>query len=377
MVSLGNVEELKESFIQTVMMTLDSNQLINEIKGKYWLPGKEWLVEALPWTELQAAKLKAIKIHMLSDSMGLLVATFELVPQGILTFSLLKRNDRWYVDWQNRDVWLLATENWKRKSEGNLEIRFFETIEEANMEIILDELHKINQWIQRNFGGNEEKLVVVFGYDAFEYSFSDTGYKPSGGGGNSRGKIVLIAEKLACFQGEDFERIYTKSILLHEMIHEYSCYDKLWNGSVNRMNLEINLLAEGVAFYYQFEYLIEEARSIKIDNNNPIIERNALGIMQALKYREQVLDFLSNQVFTKMNRIDPKAGNPSYFLGASLFNYFLEKYGFDKTRTIYSEVGNMEVEKAKSFLTEYFDKEKFLISSKAYLDRIKDQLSIK
>lgn len=372
---LSNVEEFKENFIQTIMMPLDSDQLINELKERYWLPGKEWLVDALPWAELKEAKLKPIKVHMLSDSMGLLVATFELVPEAVLTFSLLKRNDRWYVDWQNREVWLLATENWESKSEGNLEVRFFETIEVDNLDFVLDVLQRINQWIQKKLGANEEKLVIVFGYDSFEYSISDTGHKPSGKGGNSRGKLILLTENLVDFRNENFESTYIKSILLHEMIHEYSCYDKQWKDSIDNMSLEISLLSEGVAMYYEFEYLVEELKSLDFDSNNKIVQKDTLGIIEALKYREQVLDLLSNETFTEVNRKDPKAGNPSYFLGASLYNYFLQKYGFEKTRTIYSEAGNKETEKAKSFLAEYFDKEEFLISSQNYLDSIRAQLN--
>lgn len=373
--SLSNVDDIKDNFIQTVMMPLDSDQLIEKLKEKFWLPGKEWLVDAIPWAELKAYRLKPIKVHMLSDTMGLLVATFELVPEGIISFSLLKKDNRWYVDWQNREVWLFVTENWKIKSKENLEIRFFETIEEDNMDFVLDELHKINQWIQRELGTNEEKLVITFGYDAFEYSISDTGHKASGGGGNSRGKFIMMTEKLADFGGANFKSTYTKSILLHEMIHEYSCYDKQWNGSINNMSLEISLLGEGVAMYYEFKYLVEEIENIEIDSNNPTIQKDILGIMETLKYREQVLDFICNQKFTEMNRKDPKAGNPSYFLGASLYDYFLQKYGLEKTRNIYSEAGKMRTEKAKAFLAGYFNKEEFLISSKDYLNEIIAQLN--
>lgn len=121
------------------------------------MPGKDWLIDALPWGELKGYQIKPIKIHMLSNSMGLLVTTFELAPSGIITFSLLKRDGRWYIDWQNREVWLLSSNKWGTKSEDNIEIRFFETLEEEKVDSIFEELHEINQWIEAELGANHEK----------------------------------------------------------------------------------------------------------------------------------------------------------------------------------------------------------------------------
>lgn len=336
------------------------------------MPGKEWLADALPWTEIKDYKIKPIKIHMLCDSMGLLVATFELVPSGIITFSMLKKDDRWYIDWQNREVWLLATESWKRKSEENLEIRYFDSFSEEKINPIFEDLHEINEWIQKELGSNQEKLVIVFGYDGFEYLLSDTGNKPTGAGGNSRGKLILICEDFPDLGNKTFESIYYKSILLHEMIHEYSCYDKLWNGSINNMSLKLSLISEGLALYYQFKFLMEEIRYIQLDNGDSIVKKIKSGIMEALSHREQILELLSNQIFTEVNRENPKAWNPAYILGASFYNYFLQKIGFDNTRRIFSEIGSMESESAKLYIANYFNKEEYLASSKDYFNNIMD-----
>lgn len=374
MKNVSNLEEFKNNLFELIKETLDYDELLTELKEKYWLPEKEWLVDAIPWNEIKEYQIKPISIHMLCDCMGLLIASFELVPSGIITFSLLKKDNRWYVDWQNREVWLLVTEKWKRKSEGNLEIRFFETFPEDKIGSIIEELHKINEWIQKELGSNKEKLVIVFGYDSFEYLVSGTGNKPSGGGGNSRGKLILMCEDFPDLRNKTFESIYYKSILLHEMIHEYSCYDKLWNGSIHNMSLKSSLISEGVALYYQFKFLLEKIEYIQFDDGDSIIMKIKSGIVEASGHREQILEFLSNQIFTEVNRKNPKAWNPAYFLGASLYNYFLQKFGFENTRRIFSEAGNMENEKAKFYLANYFNKEEYLISLRDYFNNIIDKL---
>jgi len=83
-----HLEEFRNNFFKLIEQPLNYDEFLGELKEKYWLPGKEWLADALPWTEIKEYKIKPIKIHILSDSMGLLVATFELVPSGIITFSL-------------------------------------------------------------------------------------------------------------------------------------------------------------------------------------------------------------------------------------------------------------------------------------------------
>lgn len=368
-----HLEEFRNNFLKLIEQPLNYDEFLEELKEKYWLPGKGWLADALPWTEIKDYKVKPIKIYTLSDSMGLLVTTFELVPSGIITFSLLKKDNRWYIDWQNREVWLLATESWKRKSGKNLEIRYFESFSEDKINPVFEELHGINEWIQRELGSNQEKLVIVFGYDAFEYLLSETGNKPTGSGGNSRGKLILICEDFPDLRNKTFESAYYKSILLHEMIHEYSCYDKLWNGSINNMSLKLSLISEGLALYYQFEFLMEEIKYIQFDNGDSIVKKIKSGIMEALSHREQILELLSNQIFTEINRGNPKAWNPAYFLGASLYNYFLQKFGFDKTRRIFSKIGNMESGRTKLYIADYFNKEEYLVSSKDYFNNIMDK----
>ncbi len=367
-----HLEEFRNNFLKLIEQPLDYGDFLGELKEKYWLPGKEWLADALPWTQIKEYKIKPIKIHMLSDYMGLLVTSFELVPSGIITFSLLKKDDRWYIDWQNREVWLLATKGWKRKSEGNIEVRYFKTFSEDKINSIFEELDEINEWIQRELRSNQEKLVIVFGYDAFEYLVSETGNKPTGAGGNSRGKLILICEDFPDLRVKTFESIYYKSILLHEMIHEYSCYDKLWNGSIDNMSLKLSLISEGLALYYQFKFFMEKIKYIQFDNGDPIVKKIKSGIMEALSHREQILELLSNEIFTEVNRENPKAWNPAYFLGASLYNYFLKKFGFDNTRRVFSEIGNMESERAKLYIGDYFNKEEYLASSKDYFNNIMD-----
>jgi len=147
----NNLEEFKNDFFELLKQALDYDEFLREIKENYWLPDKEWLIDSIPWREIKEYQIKPIKIHMLSDSMALLVATFELVLSGIITFSLLKKDLKWYIDWQNRDVWLLSTNKWRKKSKDNIEIRFFETFKEEKIDSIFEEMHGINQWIQEKY----------------------------------------------------------------------------------------------------------------------------------------------------------------------------------------------------------------------------------
>ncbi|NLK43075.1 MAG: hypothetical protein GX300_01625 [Tissierellia bacterium] len=372
----GYLEEFKNGFFELLRQTLNYDEFLRILKGNYWLLGKEWLADAIPWRELKEYQIKPVNIHMLSDAMGLLVTSFELIPSGIITFSLLKKDDRWYIDWQNREVWLLATDKWNRKNEGNLEVRFFRTFGEDKIDSIFQELHRINEWIQRELGSNQEKLVIVFGFDSFEYFISGTGNKPSGSGGNSRGKLILMCENFPSLRSTSFECSYYKSILLHEMVHEYTCYDKQWNGSIENMSLKSSMASEGIALYYQFKFLMENIDYTQLDNEDPIIIKIRSGIMEALTYRDQVLEFFSNQIFTDMNRKNPESWNPSYFLGASLYSYFLQKFGFENTRSMYSQVGNMDFEVAKLYLEDFFNKEEYLTSSRDYFDNMLDKLHL-
>lgn len=68
--------------------------------------------------------------------------------------------------------------------------------------------------------------------------------------------------------------------------------------------------------------------------------------------------------------------NPWIFLGASLYNYLLEKYGFINARRIFSEAGNMDSEGARELLNDYVNKKEYLISSENYFDKILEQLSL-
>lgn len=56
--------------------------------------------------------------------------------------------------------------------------------------------------------------MIVFGYDSFEYAISETGHKPSGGGRNSRGKLILMGGNFPDIRSKTFESIYNKSIMI-------------------------------------------------------------------------------------------------------------------------------------------------------------------
>jgi len=370
MKSLNNLEEFKNSFFQLLNQPLSFDEFLRKLKEEYWLPGKGWLADAIPWKELKEYHLKPINIHMISDSMGLLTASFEIAPKTVISFSLLKKDNRWFMDWQNREVWLSATKEWNKKTEGNLEVRFFEAFQQEDIDFLFKELHLINQWIHKEFGFDQENLVMVFGYDSLEYLISQTGHRPSSGGGNSRGRLILMCETFPNLRSKTIESVYFESILLHEMIHEYSCYDKLWKGSIFNPSLKLMLINEGVATYYQFKFFMEKIKNMQIKDDEPVFAKIKSGIEEALNYKEQVLEVLSNPIFAEVNRKNPKAYNPAYFLGASLYGYLLHKLGFENARRICAEAANMEAKKAEDFLAHYFNKEEYLSYSRDYFDEI-------
>lgn len=372
--SPNHLEEFKCDFFQLFNQPLSAEEFLRKLKEKYWMPGKEWLADAIPWRELKEYGLKPINIHMISDCMGLLTAFLELAPEIVFSFTLLKVNDNWFMDWQNREVWLAVTKGWKKIIDENLEVRFFESFQEDEINFIFKELRLMNQWIYKEFGFEQENLVIVFGYDSLEYSISQTGHRPSSGGGNSRGRLILMGERFPNLRSKTIESIYFESILLHEMIHEYSCYDKLWNGSIFDPSLKLMLINEGVATYYQFKFFLEKIKDIQINKEEPTFAKIKSGIDEASNYRSMVLETLSNQTFTEVNRKDPKAYNTAYFLGASFYGYFLNKFGFEYARRICSEAAKMETKKAEEYLSEYFNKEEYLHYSRDYFNNILHQL---
>lgn len=364
------LEELVKKFLNLLRGPLDFDDFLVELKQDYWLTNKEWLADAIPWREIKRYGLKQNSIHMLTESKALLVVYFEIDPTIITTFSLLKVDDKWFVDWQNRDVWLLASENWESRKDDKLEIRFFETFSKGETDFIFNRLNYINKWIYDELDVTQEKLVIVFGYDSYEYYISNTGHKPSSGGGNSRGKLIMMGEKFPDLRAKNVESTYFESILLHEMIHEYTSYDKKWNGSISSPSLKLSLINEGVAFYYQMKFFMEEYKNLCVDKDDLTIESIKKGVEYAYDYKGSILELLFNEKFNDVN--NQTSGNPAYLLGASLYGFILNKLGGDSSKELYSQIGSMPSDRAKSQLTAYLD-DGYINYAKNYIANILDE----
>lgn len=368
----NDIKRFTEEFVNAVNNYNDVEEFTIQLRRQFWIKDNAWIIESIPWRELQAAKLKIIKVDALDDQHGILFLSYEAYPDAIISFTLMKENDEWKVEWQSRDVYERITREWTCIRHNNIEIRFFDSFNTHDIESISKRIKGINDWLNENSLHSNENLILIFGFNFYEYQECHVNpvIEHGGFGGDSRGGLISIINNHVDFGKNDIKAVYCASIILHEMSHEYTIYNKSWKGTKNKPSLQRSLFMEGIAYYYQYKYLKEMLSKMPIQPEEHSIYFS--GFKAALNHREKLIDLLDNQEFITFNRSIQGASNPSYALGASLYDYLIEKYGFEQSKNTLLEIDQLNQMEAKNRLALIIDKEEYFKRSEEYFNEFLD-----
>ena len=314
---------------------------VNQLYSKFWNPNTKWLCWSIPWKIIQTLHFKKNKIHILNKEMGLL-SIVSADNQIATTFSLIKENTEWVLDWQNSTIWKELTNSWFTEDTSDIQLRFFDKPEDHVLLNLLDTIKNNNKWISQKFVQNQlNDIIYVFGYDEYERALANINItNESGLGGNCRGKLILFAGNPSLVKADDhyFDIAYKKSVILHEMIHEYTLYDQYWNGCQTKISCSNNLLSEGIATYFQLEYLLDTNQR-KHSNifKSKSCKKLMSGIECALKYRGKMLDLLDDIKFREFDNSKEVSGSPAYLIGASLIDLIINLKGIEGLRVFWRD----------------------------------------
>ncbi len=366
-------KECSEAFVQLVNNTKNHDILTHELKQGFWLAENAWIIESIPWSELQQAKLKLVQVKQIDEVYGMIFCTLEAYSNNVISFSLLKGKDGWKIAWQNREVYKALTKNWASLYFENIEIRFFDsfTFEERNH--IARSIKKIQEWLSQQYLVSQEKLIIIFGLNLYEFQVCDIpnpDINPRAFGGDSRGKLISIMNNHVDFSAGNPFTLLCESIMLHEICHEYTIYDKAWNGSKDKPSITYSLLMEGIAYYYQYNYLIKALQDEKLDVDKVFFDRHVSGFLAAKEHLDKTTELINNQLFITYDRTIPQVSHLSYVLAATLYDYLLHRFGFDKSKEIILKAAALNEYEAKDYLNSKINDKEYFQRAQVYLDEV-------
>lgn len=287
-----------------------------------WSPKSQPICNnAIPWQALNRSEAKVKRAITLSQNSGI-VTVWAGFPA---LFSAVCSDRKWTIDLDDVDTWkqYALSRNWFRANSSPLPMYFASKPEADVVTSLVSAVQYANQFLSLKLASTMSTPVNLFFLNA-RSSALDLGYEWSGEwqGGFARPSFMQLTGPITHIPN-------VKANILHEMVHEFTLFNKNWpQGESMFAN---GFLAEGIAVW--LAALGTNPSDLGAEDRIDALA----GIKKAVAIVDEgtsVLKLFDNTEFRKLQRLD---GMPGYKLAAGVFFVIENRLGLKNIKPLWSK----------------------------------------